>query len=156
MQTGCFDPCDIDCLLKKPKQSEINTWKPTNTVNLMLIQHNESVCLELITFPILLQWCPFHFTWKASTLFLLINEDGLPPSKMNLGTAPPSPIDMEAQLQRATELCCSKELCPGEHHPCSACIGGDDKHNAQYHHPCSGLLPSSQVSTRKRRAPVLS
>lgn len=94
--------------------------------------------------------------WKASTLFLLINEDGLPPSKMNLGTAPPSPVDMEGQLQRATELCCRREVRPGEHHCHSGCIGGDDKHNAQCHHPCSGFPPSCRVPARKRRALILS
>lgn len=123
----------------------------------MLIQHNESVCLELIMFPLLLQRRPFHFTWKASALLLLINEAGLkPPCKMNLGTAPPSPVDVEVRPQKATELCCGKEVRPGEHQPCSGCVGGDDEHNARYHHPSSGLQPPPQVPARKRRAPVSS
>lgn len=73
---------------------------------------------------------PLTFTWKAFTLSLLINEDGLPPPRMTLGAAPPSPVDMEAPLQRATELCCRREVHPGEHHLRSACFGGCGKHNS--------------------------
>lgn len=39
---------------------------------------------------------------------------------------------------------------------CSGCLAGDDEHKSLFYQPCSGLLPPSQASARRRRVPVLS